>query len=295
MTVSTFAINNLTVTQNHGNTTITAENMFRGGTHSTYVAQVLAIGKGVYTFVECQFDNEQTDAAYDGKPVHGTFATLQAAAQAAFDFIVEMVTKLENDFAAGYPANKVVNEAKNTIAKKYNYSKNNLACLAIKAFADAANQVLHIMIAEQADLQNEANEIADAFAELDLVPENACEDVTLEALQAGAAFDNVEPTPAFSLRYEMPTNIYDLDELSNVIAEEEWRALGTVDAEINALKAKLIQLNDKRIGIVEECAHWRGKCERAIEIAEYEQNYDSNEADADLRQSIWLSTGQDIM
>jgi hypothetical protein len=165
----------------------------------------------------------------------------------------------------------------------------------LEVWADAANAILHTAIAEQADLQNEANEAEATILELDLVPANACEDVTLEALQAGAAFDNIEPTPAFSLHYEMPTNIYDLDELSNVIAEEEWRALGTVDAEINALKAKLIQLNDKRIGIVEECAHWRGKCERAIEIAEYEQNYDDNEAQADLRQSIWFATGQDIM
>lgn len=179
--------------------------------------------------------------------------------------------------------------------KKSHLSANELACLALEAFADAANAILHTAIAEQADLQNEANKVADIFAELDLVPENACEDIALEALIAGSAFDNAEPTPAFSLHYEMPTNLYDLDELSNVIAEEEWRALGTVDAEISALKAKLIQLNDKRIGIVEECAHWRGKCERAIEIAEYEQNYDSNEAQADLRQSIWQATGQDIM
>ena len=183
--------------------------------------------------------------------------------------------------------------------KKSHLSANELARLALEAFADAANAILHTAIAEQADLQNEANEVADIFAELDLVPENACEDIALEALSAGSAFDNAEPTPAFSLHYEMPyempTNLYDLDELSNVIAEEEWRALGTVDAEISAVKAKLIELNDKRIGIVEECAHWRGKCDRAIEIAEYEASYEANEADADLRQSIWLSTGQDIM
>jgi hypothetical protein len=254
-------INNLTVISNLGNVLL-KEHIIGGGTQSTYIAQTIAFDKGAYTFVECEFNNEQTEAAFDNNPVHGTFKNARQADEAAFNFSVQMIAEL------------------NAI---------------LEAIADAANEVLHTAIAEQADLANEVYEAEATILELDLVPENADLELQYEALQAGAAFDNVEPTPAFSLHYEMPTNIYDLDELSNVIAEEEWRALGTVDVEINALKAKLIQLNDKRIGIVEECAHWRGKCERAIEIAEYEQNYDSNEAQEDLRQSIWLSTGQDIM
>jgi len=233
--------------------------------------------------------------------------------------VLAMVIACKNEYAGKYTAINCIGLSQDEICKAISIAENapttkfksylfaqkyaemlvqnmlNNELCALEAFADAANAILHTAIAVEADLQNKANEVADIFAELDLVPENACEDIALEALIAGSAFDNAEPTPAFSLHYEMPTNLYDLDELSNVIAEEEWRALGTVDAEISALKAKLIQLNDKRIGIVEECAHWRGKCDRAIEIAEYEASYEANEADADLRQSIWLSTGQDIM
>ena len=204
----------------------------------------------------------------------------------------DLKTQVENN-PSGYPKQKSLYLAEKFAELVADRLLEELEVL--EAVADAANEVLHIMIAEQAELQSEACKADEIIAELNLVPDNACEDITLEALRAGAAFDNAEPTPAFSLHYEMPTNLYDLDELSNVIAEEEWRALGAVDAEISAVKAKLIELNDKRIGIVEECAHWRGKCDRAIEIAEYEASYEANEADADLRQSIWLSTGQDIM
>jgi hypothetical protein len=358
MTVSTFAINNLTVTQNHGNTTITAENMFRGGTHSTYVAQVLAIGKGAYTFVECQFDNEQTDAAYDGNPVHGTFPTLQAAAQAAFDFIVAMVSEIESAFAAGYPANNMpkyqncgntilmvtdteyttlamIIACKNEYAGKYTainciglsqieiskaisqaetapttkfdsylfaqkYAEmmvqnmlNNELC-ALEAFADAANAILHTAIAEQAELQNEAIEIADAFAELDLVPENADLELQYEALQAGAAFDNVAPTP-ISKQYDLSGDIYDLNEVIDTIATEQADDLQSIDSEIAALKARLLSLGSTRQDIVEEYAYWHSKAQQKLDDLEYSEAHDSNEAQADLRQSIWLSTGQDIM
>jgi len=301
MTVSTFAINNLTVTQNHGNTTITAENMFRGGTHSTYVAQVLAIGKGVYTFVECQFDNEQTDAAYDGNPVHGTFPTLQAAAQAAFDFVVEMVTKLENDFAAGYPANNMLNDE----------------LCALEAFADAANIILHTTIAEQADLQNEANEIADAIIENSdfatytkggkyfadnartivylFKPENANTELEYEALQAGAAFDNSAPLPSFNKQYDLSGDIYELNEVIDEIAVEQADDLAAIDDEITRLKARLLSLGSTRQDIVEEYTHWHCKAQERLNELEYDEAYHSDEAQADLRQSIWFATGQDIM
>lgn len=257
MTIATFTIGNITISNNYPAIDI-VENFYASATERKTLYTVMPISKGVYTFVGAN----DWDAFYNDIFTNGTFASAQAASETAFDLAVKTATELEAAF---------------------------------NVTADAANAILHTAIAVEADLQNEANEVAGIFAELDLVPENACEDIALEALIAGSAFDNAEPTPAFSLHYEMPTNLYDLDELSNVIAEEEWRALGAVDAEISAVKAKLIELNDKRIGIVEECAHWRGKCDRAIEIAEYEASYEANEADADLRQSIWLSTGQDIM
>ena len=113
----TATINNITVTNNRSEIIIT-ENIVNGGKFSSYAAMPLAISKGVYTFVECELQNEQTDAAYDGTPVHGTFPTLQAAAEAAFNFVAEMVTKIENDFAAGYPETAIPAAIKteNTVA-----------------------------------------------------------------------------------------------------------------------------------------------------------------------------------
>ena len=115
--IMTATINNITVTNNRSEIIIT-ENIVNGGKFSSYAAMPLAISKGVYTFVECELQNEQTDAAYDGTPVHGTFPTLQAAAEAAFNFVVEMVTKIENDFAAGYPETAIpaAIKTKNTVA-----------------------------------------------------------------------------------------------------------------------------------------------------------------------------------
>ena len=153
---------------------------------------------------------------------------------------------------------------------------------------------MHTAIAEQADLQNEANEVADIFAELDLVPENACEDIALEALIAGSAFDNAEPTP-ISKHYELSDDIDKLNDIIDSIATEQADDLAVIDSEIAALKARLLALGSTRQDIVEEYAYWHSKAQQKIDDLKYSETYDSNEAQADLRQSIWLSTGQDIM
>jgi len=179
--------------------------------------------------------------------------------------------------------------------KNYNYSKENLACLAIKAFADAANQVLHIMIAEQADLQNEAHEAEATILELGLVPENADLELQYEALQAGAAFDNSAPLPSFSKRYDLSGDIDELNEVIDSIAVEQADDLAAIDDEITRLKARLLSLGSTRQDIVEEYAYWHSKAQQKLDNLEHSEAYDDNEAQADLRQSIWQATGQDIM
>ena len=170
---------------------------------------------------------------------------------------------------------------------------NNELC-ALEAFADAANAILHTAIAVEADLQNKANEVADIFAELDLVPENACEDIALEALIAGSAFDNAEPTP-ISKHYDLSDDIDELNEVIDSIATEQAGDLQSIDSEIAALKARLLSLGSTRQDIVEEYAYWHSKAQSKLNDLEYSKAYDSDEAQADLRQSIWFSTGQDIM
>lgn len=253
-------INNLTVISNLGNILL-KENIIGGGTQSTYIAQTIAFDKGAYTFVECEFHNEQTDAAFDNNPVHGTFKNARQADEAAFNFSVQMIAGLN---------------------------------VILEAIADAANVILHTAIAEQADLENEAIEIADAFAELNLVPENANTELEYEALNAGSAFDNVEPTP-ISKHYDLSGDIYDLNEVIDTIATEQADDLQSIDSQIAALTARLLSLGSTRQNIVEEYAYWHSEAQEKIDLLEYRESQDANEAYDDLRQSIWQATGQDIM
>ena len=165
---------------------------------------------------------------------------------------------------------------------------------ALLTFASLATRI-YPAIAEQADLQNEANEVADAFAELDLVPENACEDIALEALQAGAAFDNSAPLPSFSKQYDLSGDIDEINEVIDSIAVEQADDLTAIDDEITRLKARLLSLGSTRQDIIEEYVYWHCKAQERLNELEYDEAYDDNEAQADLRQSIWLATGQDIM
>ena len=94
-------IANLTVANNNGAIFIT-DNSFAKRTEC--VAEVMAIEKGIYTFIETANAAAQQDAAYSDAPIHGAFFSKEDAVKAAFNFVVEMVANIENDFAAGYPA-----------------------------------------------------------------------------------------------------------------------------------------------------------------------------------------------
>ena len=94
-------IANLTVANNNGTIFIT-DNSFAKRTEC--VAEVMAIEKGIYTFIETANAAAQQDAAYSDAPIHGTFFSKEDAAKAAFNFVVNMIANIENDFAAGYPA-----------------------------------------------------------------------------------------------------------------------------------------------------------------------------------------------
>jgi hypothetical protein len=164
----------------------------------------------------------------------------------------------------------------------------------LEVWADAANAILHTAIAEQADLQNEADEAEATILELAFIPENADKELEYEALNAGAAFDNVAPTP-ISKQYDLSGDIDELNEVIDSIATEQADDLQSIDSEIAALKARLLSLGSTRQDIVEEYAYWHSKAQEKLDDLEYSEAYDSNEAQADLRQSIWFSTGQDIM
>lgn len=97
----TSTINNLEVKNNNGVIFI-IDNSF--GKRTECLAQVMAIEKGIYTFIETANAAAQQDAAYSDAPIHGTFFSKEEAEKAAFNFVVEMVANIENDFAAGYPA-----------------------------------------------------------------------------------------------------------------------------------------------------------------------------------------------
>ena len=92
---------NIAVTNNNGLIFIT-DNSFAKRTEC--VAEVMAIEKGIYTFIETAYAKAQQDAAYNDAPIHGTFFSKEDAAKAAFAFVVNMIANIENDFAAGYPA-----------------------------------------------------------------------------------------------------------------------------------------------------------------------------------------------
>jgi hypothetical protein len=333
----------------------------------------------------------------------GIFDTYNEAMQYALNFVSYMLSELSVLEVWANAANQVLNTSAvpadkisksiNT-AKNYNYSKNNLACLAIKAFADAANQVLHIMIAEQADLANdspkvgqirlsydysnmykksvytkitrltaktvwyrECNEAGEVFSFLEeqrvaigkvdlylgepiellaqvaeieyqdelqtaiiensdfatytkvgkcfadnartivylFKPENANTELEYEALQAGAAFDNSAPLPSFNKQYDLSGSIDEINEVIDTIATEQADDLTAIDDEITRLKARLLSLGSTRQDIVEEYTHWHCKAQERLNELEYNEAYDGNEAYDDLRQSIWFSTGQDIM
>lgn len=97
----TATINNIEITNNNGSIFIT-DNSFAKRTE--YVAEVMAIEKGVYTFIETAHAKAQQDAAYNDAPIHGTFFSKEDAAKAAFNFVVNMTANIENDFAIGYAA-----------------------------------------------------------------------------------------------------------------------------------------------------------------------------------------------
>lgn len=92
---------NIAATNNNGLIFIT-DNSFAKRTEC--VAEVMAIEKGIYTFIETAHAKAQQDAAYNDAPIHGTFFSKEDAAKAAFAFVVNMIANIENDFAAGYPA-----------------------------------------------------------------------------------------------------------------------------------------------------------------------------------------------
>ena len=97
----TSTINNLAVKNNNGSIFVT-DNSFAKRTEC--VAEVMAIEKGIYTFIETANAAAQQDAAYSDAPIHGTFFSKEDAAKAAFAFVVNMIANIENDFTAGYPA-----------------------------------------------------------------------------------------------------------------------------------------------------------------------------------------------
>jgi len=142
--MQTININNLTVTQNHGNTILT-ENLVSGGKHSLYIAQVIAVEKGKYTFVQCDENyNDECASAYEGLAINGFYPTLQAAAEAAFVAMVKTIAELE-------------------VAFECQTLPNGAIFVAIEAIADAANQLLHTEIAAVAEadaMQYEAEQIA---------------------------------------------------------------------------------------------------------------------------------------
>jgi len=113
-------------------------------------------------------------------------------------------------------------------------------------------------------------------------------------LRAGAAFDNAEPTP-ISKHYELSDDINDLNEVIDSIATEQADDLAAIDSEIAALKARLLSLGSTRQNIVEEYAYWHQQAQEKIDVLEYRESQEANEAYDDLRQSIWQATGQDIM
>ena len=232
--------------------------------------------------------------------------------------VLAMVVACKNEYAGKYTAINCIGLSKDEICEAIRIAENaptskfdsylfaqkyaemmvqnmlNNELCALEAFADAANAILHTAIAEQADLQNEAIEIADAFAELDLVPDNADTELEYEALSAGSAFDNAEPI-AISKHYELSDDIYELNEVIDTIAIEQADDLADIDSEIAALKAKLLALGSTRQNIVEEYAYWHQQAQEKIDALEYRESQDANEAYDDLRQSIWFATGQDII
>jgi len=103
MTTATFTIGNLTIENSYPQIDI-VENFYASATERKTLFIVIAVSKGVYTFISAgeNMTAEQNNVL-DGICTNGTFSSKQAAAEAAFNFAVEMATKVENDFASGYP------------------------------------------------------------------------------------------------------------------------------------------------------------------------------------------------
>jgi len=98
MSVSTFAIGNITIENNYPQVDI-VENFYVSAKERQTLYTVMPISKGVYTFVGAN----DWDAFHDDIFTNGTFASAQAAAESAFALAVQIATELEAAFAAGYP------------------------------------------------------------------------------------------------------------------------------------------------------------------------------------------------
>jgi hypothetical protein len=97
MSISATTIGNIVIENNYPSIDI-VENFYISAKERRTLYTVVAISKGVYTFISedrADFDNDIF--------TNGTFTSAQAAAEAAFALAVQIATELEAAFAAGYP------------------------------------------------------------------------------------------------------------------------------------------------------------------------------------------------